>query len=118
MILLRQAKIFILEIPFSHPFRVSFGEIKKRKTIVLQLLTEDGVEGYGEAPVLEWPIYNSEDIKTVIHVLKDIILPYFFKKRIQKIEEIFTFLNLLRGHNFAKACFCLLYTSPSPRDRG
>ena len=105
MILLHQAKIFILEIPFSHPFRVSFGEIKKRKTIVLQLLTKDGVEGYGEAPVLEWPIYNSEDIETVVHVLKDIILPYFFKKRIQKIEEIFDFLNLLRGHNFAKTCF-------------
>ncbi len=99
-------KIFPLTLRFGYIINESFGAVgKEEKNVLLQLFTDEGVYGLGEAITLG-PFYSSESQGTCI----DLITNYFFPKALEgenpfNIDKIvYNMDKAATGHSIAKTC--------------
>ena len=63
-----------LRLPLLHPFETSFGRTTA-KEFLLVAASADGVTGYGECVADTDPFYLPETNETVLHVLRDFLVP-------------------------------------------
>ena len=68
-----------IAIPFVHPFRTSFGTQTMHHGILVQMIDEEGNEGYSEIPLTPSPDYCYETTETAWHILRDILIPAVLK---------------------------------------
>ena len=78
---MRIAKIvaYKLEIPMHSADITSFGTIDRKPTVVVEVETDDGIKGWGEAAALSLPVYNAETVDTCMLTYKK--LPCSFSSR-------------------------------------
>lgn len=95
--------IHTVALPLVEPLRTSFGVEPNKTAVLLEVVTEAGVIGWGEASVDTYPGYGSETIATATHVLKNFILPRLVGKTIEKAIEVPLILKAVRGHEHTKA---------------
>ena len=110
--LIKNMKIKNIEIinslfPLKTPFIVSFGEITDREIIILKIITEDGLVGYGESPTINLPLYKPEYTGTVIPIIKNILGPFVIRQEFSSLKEVEDSMNFVRGHYFAKAAISM-----------
>ncbi|MBI5449036.1 o-succinylbenzoate synthase [Candidatus Gottesmanbacteria bacterium] len=110
---IQKAELFIVDLPLIHPFTTSFGTIDKRSSVIIKLFNTDGNIGWGEAPALPLPLYNSETVVTTMIALQQYLLPFTIGKSFHTPQEFATSYAHVKGHNFAKhglecAFWCLL----------
>jgi o-succinylbenzoate synthase len=91
-----------IQLPLKTPFAASFGAMTKRNIILVKVLA-DGVYGWGEASMLNDPLYNYETPETAWHILKDYAIPQVLGKSVEHPTEVPALYREIRGHNFAKA---------------
>lgn len=96
-------KVRIVKIPLRKPFIISTGRMDSRDIVIIEMKDKSGAVGYGEAPVLNLPIYKPEYPGTIVAVLKEIIGPAIFNKSFATPAELDDSLNFIRGYQFAKA---------------
>jgi o-succinylbenzoate synthase len=96
-----QANIYHVRLPMKVSFKTAFGEINQRDTIIVELMTNDGIIGYGESAALSAPIYLSETIKTCMHIIQDFLLPHLLNRDIS-VEEYVETTAYIRGNQIAK----------------
>jgi O-succinylbenzoate synthase len=63
-----QATLFHIEIPCT-PFETSFGTIRVRPALIVKLVADSGLIGYGEASLLNEPLSEHEVVSNGIEVL-------------------------------------------------
>ena len=68
-----KAVIWPLMTPLKHPIRTSFGAMESRPLLLLQLVDENGIEGWGEAWV-NYPPWALDERGVVLHYLLQKIL--------------------------------------------
>lgn len=100
---IQKAEIIIFELPFVKPFVTSFGAINQKQTIIVKLIDVSGIFGVGEAPVLNFPLYNPETPGTVKTIVTDILFPLIRERVVQRPEEINELFHQIKGNNFAKS---------------
>lgn len=111
-----KAELFHISLPIKFVFKTSFGEIKKRETIIVKLTTDEGVVGYGESAPLSEPVYLEEDIETCKHIINDFLFPIVLGPTIRP-EEFVQKTNYLRGNRIAKyGVECALWMIQSLED--
>ncbi|OGK32316.1 o-succinylbenzoate synthase [Candidatus Roizmanbacteria bacterium RIFCSPHIGHO2_12_FULL_37_23] len=89
---------------FIRPFVTSFGEIKQRETILVQVFDKQTNEfGWGEAPVLSLPLYNPEIPSTVEAIIREVLFPILKNKTISHPREIRALFRPIKGNTFAKS---------------
>ena len=101
----------------KNPFQISFGTQYYNESIIIKLITNSGVVGWGEIPVTFDPGYCYETVSTAEHILKDFIIPLVKKENNsnefidvnQWLDTFPTLVHEIRGHQFAKSGldFCL-----------
>ncbi|HXF83548.1 MAG TPA: o-succinylbenzoate synthase [bacterium] len=99
---IERAELRIVELPLVFPFETSFGR-EDVKLAVLVRLFGDGLEGWGEAPVMRAPLYNEETAGTAWHVLADHILPLVLGQRFDHPADFPPRVARFRRHHMAKA---------------
>ncbi|NLI12188.1 mandelate racemase/muconate lactonizing enzyme family protein [Pelotomaculum propionicicum] len=99
-------RIYPLTLKFGYIIHESFGAVgKEEKNVLLQIFTDEGIYGLGEAITLG-PFYSSESQGTVI----DMITNYFFPKALLgedpfNIDKIvYKMDKAVTGHSIAKTC--------------
>lgn len=117
MAFLDKVELNYLKLPLKNPFQISFGTQYYNESIILKLVTSEGLTGWGEIPVTFDPGYCYETVSTAEHILKDFIIPLIKKensssepKTIDEWIEMYPLLiKDIRGHQFAKSGldFCL-----------
>jgi len=88
--------------PFSHPFETSFTRFENRDALLVKVYSE-GLVGWGECKAFYGPFYNPEDNGTVLHVLKDLIIPRLLHTEIEGPKEFMKRFDYIVGNNLAKA---------------
>ena len=68
-----------VEMPLVNYFETSFGRQEVRQLIIVGIFGE-GLSGYGEVPVMEFPGYSYETVGTAWHVLR-----FLFRRFWEKI---------------------------------
>lgn len=93
---------FSIAMPFVEKLRTSFGEEPFKTAVLIKITTEDGLVGWGEAPVEIHPGYSSETMGTADHVLREFLIPALLGKTVQSPTDVPELLSHTRGHPLAK----------------
>ncbi len=99
---IKKAEIYKLSIPLKAPFTTSFGTLTQREIVYLKLFDQSGLTGLGESAGLELPIYEPDFNDSTILLLKKHLIPKLVNQKLDSIKQLSTFLNQVRGNNFAK----------------
>ncbi len=91
-----------LRLPLLHPFETSFGRTTEKEFLLVSV-SADGVTGHGECVADADPYYLPETNDTVLHVLRDFVIPLALGLDIGHPREVWPALARVRGHQMAKA---------------
>jgi O-succinylbenzoate synthase len=93
-----------IRLPLREPFRISSGEMRERRILLLELFDAGGVSTWSECVVDDAPNYSPETIDTAWPTIARWIAPRLLGTRIETPSEVFPILDAdIRGHNMAKA---------------
>ncbi len=101
-ITIRNIRLHPVALPFVEPLRTSFGEEPFKTAVLVELETDGGVTGWGEATVEIMPGYSSETMGTAQHILQEFLVPLLLGKTISDATEVPDLIRSVRGHPMAK----------------
>ena len=101
-ITIRSIQQYSIAMPFVETLRTSFGEEPFKTAVLVRLETDDGVVGWGEAPVEVHPGYSSETMGTAAHILREFLIPALLGQTVSDATEVPALLGHTRGHPLAK----------------
>jgi O-succinylbenzoate synthase len=91
-----------LRLPLRFPFETSFGRTTA-KDFLLVGVSSDGETGYGECVADDDPYYLPETNGTVLHLLRDFLVPLVLGQEIDHPRDLRARFGRIRGHEMAKA---------------
>ena len=98
------ADLLELSIPLLEPFIISGGAITERRSLVVVLRDEGGVEGFGESPPFELPFYSEETLASARDMIGRVLLPRIVDREFGSPLELDAALRPgIRGNPFARA---------------
>lgn len=93
-----------IQLPLREPFRISSGEMRERRILLLELFDTDGAHVWAESVVDDLPNYSPETLDTAWPTIVRVLAPRLLGRRIDGPGEVHTILEQdVRGHNMAKA---------------
>jgi len=92
-----------LEIELKSPFTTSFGTMKKRPVLLVEVMDEHGVRGWGEGVAFAAPWYTEETIETMWHMLEAFLIPLLFQAPVHHPDELRERFSIVRRNYMAKA---------------
>ena len=104
--MLRIESITLREIALAlkEPFQISSGTQSRRRILLVELRSAEGVEGWGECTAGEFPNYSPETPDTAWLAIREWVAPRVLGRDFAGPEEIHPVLEVnFRGHNMAKA---------------
>ena len=100
--IIKELRMYYVVMRLKEPFTTSFGTERFRHTLIIRLVDDKGMNGWGEVVADSGPWYSYETVKTAWHIIRDYIAPQILGKDI----DLRTFRDVagkIRGHNMAKA---------------
>jgi len=91
-----------IAMPFVEPLRTSFGMEPYKSAIVVEVITGDGVSGWGEVSVAPEPGYTGETMATAYHILKHFMVDLVVGKTLESPLDAQKLLERIRYHEHAK----------------
>lgn len=98
-----EIRLYVIEMPLKTPFMTHLGTVLEREGIILEVIGESGLKGYGEAVAFSSPWYTEETVKTCLHMLTDFLIPLLKAKPISHPEEVGTLFSGIKRNHMAKA---------------
>lgn len=98
----RQIDLFAIAMPFVEKLRTSFGEEPFKTANIVRLITDDGLVGWGEAPVEIRPGYIAETMETSRHILTEFLIPSLLGRTIDDPIAVPSLLAATRGNPLSK----------------
>ncbi|EOD65419.1 o-succinylbenzoate synthase [Amycolatopsis vancoresmycina] len=106
-----------VRMPLVAPFRTSFGTQADRELLLLRAVTAEG-EGWGECGAMAGPLYSSEYIDGVEHVLQAFLVPALLAAGDLTAYRVAPLLAKFKGHRMAKAALEMAVLDAELRTRG
>lgn len=100
---IQQIKLHPIAIPLVEALTTSFGGKPYKAGVLVEIITDKGVRGWGEVSVDVKPGYGSETVKTALHILEDFIVPALQGKEVAEPINVPSILKYVRGHEHTKA---------------
>lgn len=105
-----QARMFKVDLPLRNPFEVSFGVIKFKRTIILELTDSEGNHGYAECSAFDVPFYNEEFRDGAWELLAKQLLPKVVGHEIDHPDDTEELFSYVRRNKMSKSCVnCALW---------
>jgi len=105
---IRRIELFVVELPLRQSFKISAGSVNSRKLVLVKMIDQEGVIGWGEATPLEEPIYSPDFFDSTLAVLKNNLAPAVLRRgSYASPEDLDDSLDFVRGHYFAKAALSI-----------
>ena len=93
-----------IRLELKEPFRISSGEIRERRILLLELRDESGAHAWSECVAGEAPNYSPETIDTAWPIIVQYVAPRVLGRSIEHPGAIHGVLEKdFRGHQMAKA---------------
>lgn len=93
----------VVEIPLKSAWKISYYEANTRSHAVIEVMTEDGIKGYGEASPA--PAFMGETAYTIHLVIQKYIKQRILRENIFDIEKMHEIMDeAIYGNYAAKAC--------------
>lgn len=93
-----------IRLPLKEPFRISSGEVRERRIMLLELHDAGGAVAWSECVAGEAPNYSSETIDTAWPIIEHFVAPRVLGRELDHPGAVHEILEKdIRGHNMAKA---------------
>lgn len=100
---IKQIKLHTVALPYVEPLRTSFGVEPDKAAVLVELVLDNGVVGWGECAVEIRPGYGSETIYTAEHILNNFLIPRLLGQTLESPTDVVALLQGVRGHHHTKA---------------
>ncbi len=114
-------RLELLEIGLElrEPFRISSGEVRQRRILLIRAIDRDGSWGWGECVAGEFPNYSPETIDTAWLAITQWIAPRLLGRSLSTAREVQPLLDTdFQGHQMAKAAVEMAIWELEARRRG
>jgi O-succinylbenzoate synthase len=102
-ITVRSVVLHRVRVPFVEPFRISNGVVAEKDAILVELTTEGGIVGWGEASPMSGAFYSAPTPDGSWTVLKDDMVPLLFSLDRIDVGRAYEFLREQPADPFSKA---------------
>ena len=92
-----------VRVSFLEPFRISNGVVAEKDAILIELTTDEGIVGWGEASPMSGSFYSDDTPDSSWTVLKDEMLPELLSLGRVDGDEVHEFLRQQPGDAFSRA---------------
>jgi o-succinylbenzoate synthase len=92
-----------ISLPYVEPLKTSFGVEPDKVCVLVEVITDAGVVGWGECSVELEPGYGSETVVTALHMLDQFLLPRLIGKTIESPTDVPMLIKAVRGNHHTKA---------------
>jgi len=100
---IQDIKLHVVAMPLVELLKTSFGAEPQKSAIIVEVLTSDGLAGWGETALKTKPSYGSETILTALHITRDFLVPSLVGKTIASPTELPELFKAVRGNHHARA---------------
>jgi o-succinylbenzoate synthase len=101
-ITIEQINLHPVALPLVEKLKTSASHEPFKSAVIVELITSEGVIGWGECPTKMAPSYAYETMGTALHVLSEFMIPALLGKTVQSPTEIPALLDEIRGHPMAR----------------
>jgi O-succinylbenzoate synthase len=101
-ITIKDIKLHTIAMPFVEPLKTSFGNDPVKATVLVEVITTDGVSGWGEITVEVAPGYAAETPVTAEHIARNFLMPKLVGKTFTNPQEAQAAMKKVRGHHHTK----------------
>jgi o-succinylbenzoate synthase len=98
-----RAEVLEVALPLLRPFVTGFGVTATRSTMLVHLVDENGVEGWGEGPALNDPYYLPDTTSSAYGIAVEFALPLALSLDSLDPRDVAAVLCRIRGNTFARA---------------
>lgn len=102
-ITIKDVRVYPIALPYVEPLRTSFGEEPYKAAVLIEVTTEDGISGWGEASIEIKPGYGAETVATGLHIIKNFVIHRLVGQTITSPTEVPNLIRMVRGNHHAKA---------------
>ena len=102
-IAIKSAVLHRVRVPFVEPFRISNGVVAEKDAILIELTSEDGIVGWGEASPMSGSFYSADTPDSSWTVLKDQFVPALLSLDRVDPRGFYEFLREQPGDQFSRA---------------
>jgi len=99
---LAQVELRRVHLPLVSPFRTSFGTEHDRDILLVRVITEEGVSGWGECVATTEPLYSAEHVSGAQEVIRNFLVPRLWGGELTALR-VGPALAAIKGHRMAKA---------------
>ncbi|MDQ0231109.1 o-succinylbenzoate synthase [Metabacillus malikii] len=103
MIKIKQVTLHHIVQSLKTPFHSSSGYVQQRESILVEVLDEQGVTGWGEVVAFSTPWYTEETISTAFQLLKDLFIPLLLQHTYKHPDELEHVFSPFKRNFMAKA---------------
>ena len=103
MISVKSISLHRVRVPLVEPFRISNGSIAEKESILIELHTDDGHVGWGEASPMSGSFYSSDTPDTVWKNLTSELIPLALNVGAINVAQFYKTLRMSSADPFAKA---------------
>ena len=114
---LAEVQLRRLRLPLVRPFRTSFGTETERDILLVQVVTDDGVVGWGECVAGAAPLYSSEYVDGAQSVIRDFLIGRLAALPQLSAAGVAPALEVVKGHPMAKAALEMAVLDAELRER-
>ena len=99
---IKDIKMHIVALPLVELLKTSYGAEPFKTALLIEVLTEDNLTGWGEGAIKTKPSYSAETVLTAFHVTRDFLISQLIGKTISTPTEVPALLKSVRGNHIAR----------------
>src|SRR5699024_8913801 len=92
-----------LHMRLNNPFTTSFGTVQDKDFFIIEMIDQEGTQGYGESVAFSTPWYTEETTETSLHMIEEFLIPLMQNNELTHPEQVTDVFSVIRGNNMAKA---------------
>jgi O-succinylbenzoate synthase len=102
-ITIQDIKLHCIALPFVEKLRTSFGAEDFKSAILVEVITTDGISGWGEISVKTKPSYGAETMVTALHIAEKFLVPELVGQTLRSPMQVPECVKSVRGNHHARA---------------
>lgn len=99
---IQQIHLHVIALPLVELLKTSFGAEPYKSAILVEVVTENGLRGWGEIALKTKPSYGAETVATAKHIVQEFIIPKLIGKTLNSPTEVPSIVQSVRGNHQAR----------------
>lgn len=89
--------------PLKQAFKTSLQTVTERESLIIKVVSDEGLEGFGECVAFSTPWYTEETVTSCRFVIEHVLVPLLLDKTLENPSQVDEVFKAVKGNRMAKA---------------